>query len=132
MKKQRKKEDSKEVELNFRKKIAEDIRPWGKFRSFPYKLAKSIKIITVNPGKALSLQYHHHRSEFWIILDGGLEITVGNKIWKPKAGEEIFIPQKVPHRLRCLGERSSRIMEIWIGNSDESDIVRLQDDFGRA
>jgi hypothetical protein len=57
---------NKKINLeNFKKEIKEDSRPWGKFRSFPYKQAKNIKIITVNPGETLSLQYHHHRSEFW-------------------------------------------------------------------
>jgi len=118
-------------EGNFRKKIWEEIRPWGKFRSFPHQLAKSIKIITVNPGEALSLQYHLHRNEFWIVLDPCLEVTVGQRIWRPKEGEEIFIARKAPHRLRCFGQRPGRVMEIWIGESDEEDIVRLEDDYGR-
>ena len=117
---------------NFRKKIKEDIRPWGKFRSFPYEQARSIKIITVNPGGVLSLQYHHHRSEFWVALDKGLEVTVADRVWQPEEGEEIFIPQKTPHRLRCLGQKQARVMEIWIGDSDESDIVRLEDEYGRG
>ncbi len=115
----------------FKAKIYEEIRPWGKFRSFPHQMANSIKIITVNSGASLSLQYHRHRSEFWIVLDPGLEITVGDKIWTPEINEEIFIPAKIPHRLRCRGKQPARIMEIWIGDSDESDIVRLQDDYGR-
>lgn len=117
---------------NFRKQIKEDIRPWGKFRSFPYEQAKSIKIITVNPGESLSLQYHHNRSEFWIVLDTGLEVTVGDRVWQPEEGEEIFIPRESPHRLRCLSPKKARVMEIWIGDSDESDIVRLKDDYGRG
>lgn len=120
-----------DIELNFRKKIKEDIRPWGRFRSFPFKEAKSIKIITLNPGGALSLQSHNLRSEFWIVLDEGLEITVADRTWQPEEGEEIFIPQKIPHRLRCLSKKRARVMEIWIGDSDESDIVRLKDDYGR-
>lgn len=115
----------------FRKKIKEDIRPWGKFRSFPYELAKNIKIITINPGGALSLQYHHLRSEFWVVLDKGLEVTLASRVWRPKEGEEIFIPQKTPHRLRCIAQKRARVMEIWLGDSDESDIVRLEDDYGR-
>ena len=126
------KDRGKDIEQNFRKKIIEDIRPWGKFRSFPHKLTGSIKIITVNPGKALSLQYHHKRSEFWVVLDHGLEITVADRAWQPKAGEEIFIPQGVPHRLRCLGSKPARVMEMWIGDSDEADIVRLEDEYGRT
>ncbi len=121
-----------DVEFKFRKNIKEDVRPWGKFRSFPYKQARSIKIITVNPGQALSLQYHNHRSEYWVVLDKGLEVTVGDVVWRPEAGEEIFVPQKSPHRLHCLGEHPARVMEIWIGDSDESDIVRLEDDYGRT
>ncbi len=125
------KNDLSPKEKQFRKKIVEDRRPWGKFRSFPYKNASSIKIITVYPKGSLSLQFHAHRSEFWIVLDDGLEITKGEKVWKSRKNEEIFIPQKVPHRVRNLGKHPARIMEIWVGDSDESDIVRLKDDYGR-
>ena len=117
---------------NFKKKIQEDIRPWGKFRSFPHDQARSIKIITLNPGGTLSLQYHRHRSEFWVVLDKGLEVTVADRVWSPEESEEIFIPRKIPHRLRCLGVKQARVMEIWIGDSDESDIVRLEDEYGRG
>ena len=116
---------------DFKKAIYEEIRPWGKFRSFPRIQASNIKIITVNPGEALSLQYHCKRSEFWVILDKGLEITAGNKVWEPKENEEVFIPRQVPHRVRCLGPKPARIMEIWIGRSDESDVIRLKDVYGR-
>jgi mannose-6-phosphate isomerase-like protein (cupin superfamily) len=119
-------------ERDFRARIIEDIRPWGKFRAYPHENAGSLKIITVNPGASLSLQLHHHRSEFWVVLDRGLEITVGEKIWRPKKGEEIYIPLKAPHRLRCVGRSPARVMEIWLGNSDESDIVRLEDKYGRT
>ena len=124
------KDQTEELAL-FKKGIIEDIRPWGKFRSFPHRFAGSIKIITVNPGETLSLQYHKRRSEFWVVLDKGLEITVGDKVWQPKKDEEIFIPKEVPHRMKCVGGQPARIMEIWIGNSDESDIIRLEDKYGR-
>lgn len=116
---------------HFKKNIVEDIRPWGKFRSFPHQMARSIKIITVNPGETLSLQFHMRRSEFWIILDRGLEVTVGDKVWHPEENEELFIPTQAPHRVKCIGESPARIMEIWIGDSNESDIVRLEDKYGR-
>jgi len=119
-------------EKQFRERILEDHRPWGIFRSFPHENASSIKIITINPSGSLSLQYHAFRSEFWIVLDEGLEITIGGKVWKPRKNEEIFIQQKVPHRVRNLGKHPARIMEIWVGDSDESDIVRLKDDYGRS
>jgi mannose-6-phosphate isomerase-like protein (cupin superfamily) len=119
-------------EQDFRGQILEDVRPWGKFRSYPHRYAGSLKIITVNPGGSLSLQYHNRRSEFWIVLDPGLEITVGEKTWEPHPEEEIFIPTKAPHRLRCTGDKPARIMEIWLGDSSEEDIVRLEDVYGRT
>jgi len=115
----------------FKRAIYEETRPWGKFRSYPPTQASSIKIITLNPGEALSLQYHSKRSEFWVILDKGLEVTAGNRVWQPKENEEIFILRQVPHRVRCLGPKPARIMEIWIGRSDEADIIRLKDVYGR-
>ena len=126
------KKNQTEEMAHFKKDIVEDIRPWGKFRSFPHRSAGSIKIITVNPGETLSLQYHKRRSEFWVVLDRGLEVTVGDKVWQPGKNEEIFIPAQAHHRMKCIGDSSARIMEIWIGDSDESDIVRLEDKYGRA
>jgi mannose-6-phosphate isomerase-like protein (cupin superfamily) len=120
-----------EDEKDFRARILEDVRPWGKFRSYPRENAGAIKIITVNPGATLSLQIHRRRAEFWIALDDGLEITVGDRAWRPRRNEEIYIPREAPHRLRCLGPEPARVMEIWLGDSAEDDIVRLADDYGR-
>jgi mannose-6-phosphate isomerase-like protein (cupin superfamily) len=118
-------------EAAYRARIVEDVRPWGRFRRYPHEDAGSIKIITVDPGGVLSLQYHDRRDEFWVVLDPGLEMTVGDRVWTPAAGEEIFIPRKAPHRVRNTGTAPARVMEIWIGRSDEADIVRLKDDYGR-
>ena len=81
---------------------------------------------------SLSLQYHARRAEFWVALDDGLEITVGERIWRPARGEEIYIPRGAAHRLRSAGTAPARVMEIWLGDSDESDIVRLDDAYGRT
>jgi len=118
-------------ERDFRARIIEDRRPWGKFRAFPHEQAGSIKIITVEPGGSLSLQYHNRRAEFWVALDEGLEVTVDERIWRPAPNEEIYIPRAARHRLRGVGTRPARIMEIWLGDSDEADIVRLEDTYGR-
>jgi mannose-6-phosphate isomerase len=115
----------------FRGGIAEDIRPWGKFRRYPHENAGSIKIITVDPGGRLSLQYHEKRAELWVVLDPGLEITVGDRVWRAAPNEEILIPRRAAHRVRNTGPAPARFMEIWIGRSEESDIVRLSDDYRR-
>jgi len=118
-------------EADYRTGIIEDVRPWGKFRRFPHENAGSVKIITVEPGGRLSLQYHERRAEFWVVLDAGLEITLGDKVWLAAPNEEIVIPRRVAHRVRNVGPAAARFMEIWIGRSAESDIVRLSDDYDR-
>ncbi len=122
---------AKTDESSIRGAVVEDVRPWGKFRAYPHQGAGSLKIITVNPGCRLSLQYHNRRAEFWVVLDAGLEITVGDRIWSPEPGEEIYIPKGAPHRLRNAGTTPARVMELWLGRSGESDIVRVEDDYRR-
>jgi len=124
--------EKKPSEALFRDGIVEDVRPWGKFRRYPHEGASSIKIISVGPGGRLSLQYHEGRDEFWVVLDPGLEITLGDRVWRAAPGEEIFIPRRTPHRVRNAGDKPARFMEIWIGDSSESDIVRLSDDYDRG
>jgi mannose-6-phosphate isomerase-like protein (cupin superfamily) len=118
-------------EARFRGAIVEDVRPWGRFRRFPHAEAGSIKIITLQPGGRLSLQYHEGRDEFWVVLDAGLEITVGDRVWQAAPNEEIFIPRRTAHRVRNAGPAPARFLEIWIGRSAEADIVRLADDYDR-
>ncbi len=118
-------------EAGYRSRIIEDARPWGKFRRFPHEEAGGIKIITVEPGGRFSLQRHEGRAEFWVVLDPGLEITLGDRVWAASPNEEIFIPRGAPHRARNAGPAPARFMEIWIGRSSESDIVRLADDYAR-
>lgn len=124
--------DRQDPERLFREDIIEDHRPWGKFRAYPHRRAGGIKVLTVNPGAALSLQLHRRRAEFWVALDAGLEVTVGSRVVKPEPDEEIFIPAETAHRLRNTGSRPARILEIWVGDSEESDIVRLEDVYGRT
>ncbi len=123
--------DDPAAERAYRSGIREDTRPWGKFRRFPHEEAGSLKIITVNPGGVLSLQLHNFRSEFWVVLDPGLEVTVGERVWRPAENEEIYIPRRTRHRMRGVGDRPARVMEIWLGKSEEDDIVRLEDVYGR-
>ena len=116
---------------DYRSGIIEDVRPWGRFRRFPHEDAGSIKIITVEPGGRLSLQYHEGRAEFWVVLDPGLEVTLGDRVWLAAPNEEFVIPRRVPHRVRNVGDKPARVMELWLGPSSETDIVRLSDDYQR-
>ena len=107
-------------------------KPWGRFEQYTHNLPCTVKIITVAPGGTLSLQYHHHRDELWVILDKGARVDLGEEVLEPEPGEKIFIPRETVHRLSSAGELEVRILEISFGVFDEEDIVRLEDVYGRV
>jgi mannose-6-phosphate isomerase len=120
--------DSNEDDI--RKKIIEDIRPWGSFRQYAHNEMCSVKIITVNPNQMLSSQTHKKRDELWVILDDGLKVELDDKDFMPKLGDEIFIKRNTKHRLASLGKQA-RILEVSFGFFDENDIERYEDIYGR-
>ena len=108
-------------------------KPWGRFEQLTHNAPSTVKIITVEPGGALSLQYHHLRDELWIVLDAGARIELGTEVFEPQAGVKVFIPRTTPHRLSASGgDRPVRILEVSFGQFDEDDIVRLDDVYGRV
>lgn len=107
-------------------------KPWGKFEQYTHNTLSTVKVITVQPGGALSLQYHHWRDELWVVLDAGAQIELGNRVIRPQVGERVFIPRTTTHRLLATGDTPVRILEVSFGEFDEKDIVRLEDVYGRA
>jgi len=112
--------------------VYEEQRPWGGFRQYTHNKVSTVKVITVNPGKRVSLQSHNHREELWIALTDGLEITLDDRTWRLRQWEETFVPCGAKHRMGCVGEEPARWLEVSFGEFDETDIVRYEDDFGRT
>lgn len=100
----------------------------------------SPKILVVAPGKRLSWQYHHRRAEIWKVVQGTVGVVTSDTdaegVLKELApGEYITLRQGERHRLVGLQDWAV-LAEIWQHTdaqnpSDEDDIVRVQDDFGR-
>ena len=100
----------------------------------------SPKILVVEPGKRLSWQYHHRRAEIWRVVEGEVGVVMSENddqtepaLFEP--GDIIVLATGQRHRLVGLKDWGV-IAEIWQHTdpahpSDEDDIVRLQDDFGR-
>ena len=139
----------------------DDARPWGGFFVldeseanhfisifFPHLSNEELnisgklspKILVVAPGKRLSWQYHHRRAEIWKLIAGEAAVMVSDsdeesEIINLSKGDIIELKQGERHRL--IGtENWGIIAEIWRHTdannpSDENDIVRVQDDFGR-
>lgn len=108
-------------------------RPWGRFENKIKEENYAIKKIIVNPGQKLSLQYHNHRSEHWVIIHGKAEVEVDGVIRILEENEHIFIPKLSQHRLTNIGNIDLELIELQFGDIlEESDIVRLEDIYGRA
>lgn len=108
-----------------------EIRPWGAFERFTLNEPSTVKIITVEPGQEFSLQQHAHRDEEWLILRGSGTITVGDTVTEGKPGESFFVARGTKHRVKG-GPEGISFLEISLGEFDERDITRLEDDYGRA
>ena len=108
-------------------------RPWGSFTVLDEGEGFKVKRISVNPGHKLSLQYHHHRSEHWTVVQGEASVTLGEDIKQLKINESIYIPLKEKHALANEGKELMQLIEVQVGDYlGEDDIVRLEDRYGRA
>ena len=105
-------------------------RPWGSFERFTLNEPSTVKIITVDPGEAFSLQKHKGRDEWWKILSGDGKVTIDGTEKDITAGEEDFVPHGTEHRIKA-GKSAVVLLEIAFGEFDEDDIVRINDRYGR-
>lgn len=106
-------------------------RPWGTFEQLSLNRTSTVKVITVQPGSRLSLQRHQHRSELWQVLDGPMEVRVGDRTWTAGPDERVWVPAGALHRMGNPGGAPARVLEVAFGSFDEDDIERLQDDYDR-
>lgn len=107
-------------------------RPWGHYTILLKGDRFQMKRITVNPEKRISLQYHHHRSEHWVVVSGTAEVVNGDNKFFVRTGESTFVPAGQIHRLSNPGLIPLEVIEVQIGEYlSEDDIVRVEDDYER-
>lgn len=108
-------------------------RRWGTYRVLDdtryanggHSLTKSI---TMLPGKCVSYQLHHHRTETWTFVEGEGIFVLDGKVQPVKAGDTVFIPRDTKHSIKAL----SRLTFIEVQNGHplvEEDIERTDWDF---
>jgi len=108
-------------------------RPWRSYTVLEEGAFYKIKRITVLPGKKLSYQLHHHRSEHWVVVKGTAKVTVGDTETFVRSGESTFVQTGFKHRLENPGKVLLEVIEVQLGEYlEEDDIVRFDDDFGRC
>jgi len=148
------------ISLGFKITAADLERPWGAFYYIDERQAQAFadhffngldvedlriegklspKILMVKPKVKLSWQYHNRRAEIWQVYKGTVgviqsETDVENEMQTYRSGAQIKLNQGVRHRLVGLDDYGV-VAEIWQHTdavpSDEEDIIRVQDDYGR-
>ena len=110
-----------------------DHRPWGWFETLVMQGRFQVKRIFVNPGAALSLQSHHHRSEHWIVVEGTAKVTVDDTVRLVTEGESVHIPVGAVHRMENPGKLPMVLIEVQTGAYlGEDDIIRYEDIYSRG
>lgn len=108
-------------------------RPWGSYTVMEESERYKIKKIRVIPGKSISLQLHHHRSEHWVMVTGTACVEVDGEKYFLCQGESTFIRPGMKHRLSNPGKFALEIIEVQLGEYvGEDDIVRFDDEYGRV
>ena len=80
-------------------------RPWGKYFVLQDEPNFKLKRIEVLPNQRLSYQYHHHRQEFWTIVEGEAVVVLDGEENFLQYGQSIFIPQGAKHRIENRNDK---------------------------
>ena len=108
-------------------------KPWG----FEIRWAMTDrylgKILHVNQGEALSLQYHERKDEWLMVTSGTVDLEIGPldgalARHRLKSGDTVHIAPRTRHRLTAIEDTD--IFEV--STSEAEDVVRLEDRYGRA
>jgi mannose-6-phosphate isomerase len=107
-------------------------KPWGHELIFAENERYAGKILHLEAGQSLSLQYHERKDETLFVLEGAVALSVEvdgemKEMWLA-AGQAYRIQPGVRHRLRA--DRSCDIVEV--SSPELDDVVRLEDAYGRA
>jgi len=107
-------------------------KPWGHELIFAETDRYVGKLLVVEPGHSLSLQYHERKDETIYVLEGEMQLLVDidgeMRELTLKAGEAHRIKPGVRHRMRA----ESRVTIVEVSSPELDDVVRLEDAYGRA
>lgn len=110
-----------------------DIRPWGRERIIEANDKYAFKILEVDPGQRLSLQYHERKTETMYCLYGCgtlyLEKAGQKREMTLLPGRFVTIEPGTVHRLEAYADSTVVVMEA--SSPELDDVVRIEDDYNR-
>ena len=108
-------------------------KPWGYELIFAHTDRYVGKLLHIEPGQALSLQYHHRKDETFFVAKGEIELQVeedGELIKQPlRQCESYHVTPGTRHRM-VASDRGCELFEVSTPELD--DVVRLEDRYGRS
>ena len=99
-------------------------KPWGQYELYAYNEKCTVKIIDVKRFSSLSLQSHKKRNEFWEVISGRGKFTLGDKVFKVKKGDTLYIPRETMHRMQT-GLFPLKVLEVSLGKFDETNTLMV-------
>lgn len=103
-------------------------KPWGYELIWAHTDKYAGKVLHIEAGHALSLQYHVHKDETIIVQSGTLRLSLGEAEHELHPGESAHIAPGTVHRMRAV--ETCDVIEVSTPELD--DVVRLEDQYGRA
>jgi mannose-6-phosphate isomerase-like protein (cupin superfamily) len=107
-------------------------KPWGHELIFAENERYAGKVLHLEPGHSLSLQYHERKDETLLVLQGELTLSVEvegeMRDLRLRPGDVHRIRPGVRHRLTAEGP----VEVIEVSSPELDDVVRLEDRYGRA
>jgi mannose-6-phosphate isomerase-like protein (cupin superfamily) len=108
-------------------------KPWGYELIFAHTDRYVGKLLHIEPGQALSLQFHHHKDETFFVSQGEIELHVeenGEIVRRPlRPGESYHVTPGTRHRMVATAS-GCELFEVSTPELD--DVVRLEDRYGRS
>lgn len=108
-------------------------RPWGDFENLLESEECKVKIITIKPEQSPSYQFHHKRSEVWVVVKGTGMLKLDGEYRTVYKSDVIIVPTGSKHQIKNIGEEDLVFIEVQLGSYfGEDDIVRVDDIYGRS
>lgn len=108
-------------------------KPWGYELIFAHTERYVGKLLHIEPGQALSLQYHEAKDETFFVARGEIELQVeelGSMTRQSlREGESYHVVPPTRHRM-VAGAAGCDLFEV--STPELEDVVRLEDRYGRA
>ena len=107
-------------------------KPWG-YELHWAKTDRYVgKILHIDAGHALSLQYHNRKDETILLWEGRLRFEIGRggdaRVWEMTAGERVHVTPGTVHRMTAIDDCTL----VEVSTPELDDVVRLEDRYGRA